>query len=238
MKTIEEKAKAYDEAVYRVKHFLTVIGISPDDEPVDVAKRMSEYIFPELVESEDERIRKELIYYFKENNAALAFRGISNECILAWFEKQGEQKSTIYHKFRPGDIIRHIKQGFTCKIDSVDTEYRVSECGLGTHLPFDAEDYYELVEQETVEWSEEDEKYFNILISLVNNPSTEGMFDYHKINKTAFNNWLKSLHPQKQWKPSEEQMKALKKAMYDLCGKDEHNVITGLYYELEQLKAL
>jgi hypothetical protein len=31
-------------------------------------------------------------------------------------------------------------------------------------------------------------------------------------------------------------MKAMQKALVDLCGKDEHNIITGLYYDLKKLK--
>ncbi len=84
--SIEEKAKRYDEAIYRVKRFLTVIGVSPDDEPVDVAKRMSEYIFPELAESEDEQMRKKCIELIKELKT-FCIRDGQNECI-AWLEKQ------------------------------------------------------------------------------------------------------------------------------------------------------
>ena len=44
---------------------------------------------PELQESEDERIRKDLIGFFKDD----AFLCHKNEQIIAWLEKQGEQKS-------------------------------------------------------------------------------------------------------------------------------------------------
>jgi hypothetical protein len=48
-----------------------------------------EYIFPELKESEDERIRKTLIRFHK---STIDVDGIKGEDILAWLEKQGEQK--------------------------------------------------------------------------------------------------------------------------------------------------
>lgn len=63
---------------------------------------------PELKESEDERIRKELIRYFNERqNYAKTWRGLSCEKILAYLEKQKEQKepedrgeiSDGYHTF-------------------------------------------------------------------------------------------------------------------------------------------
>lgn len=139
--TTEEKTKAYDEAFGLIKRFYH--NFKGD------TKFIIDKAFPQLNENEDERIRKELIEFFtfEHWNGKAPFSAESAKERITWLEKQGEQKPTIYHKFRAGDTIRHIKQGFTCKIDSVDTEYRVSECGKGTHLPFDSEDYYELVEQ-------------------------------------------------------------------------------------------
>ena len=54
-----------------------------------------EYIFPELAESEDERIRN-LIYCLirdrSDNKKLLEANGCSGEKALAWLEKQKEQK--------------------------------------------------------------------------------------------------------------------------------------------------
>ena len=53
----------------------------------------AEAFFPELAESEDEMIRKMLIKFFSkgaENNSST--NGISDKDIVAWLEKQGEQK--------------------------------------------------------------------------------------------------------------------------------------------------
>ena len=50
---------------------------------------------PELKESEDERIRKALKEYFInsfQNNGVAAILGVHIKDILAWLEKQGEQK--------------------------------------------------------------------------------------------------------------------------------------------------
>ena len=51
----------------------------------------AEYIFPELAESEDERIRKWLVDYFKEVGKSWIHREISPEQILSYLE-QKEQK--------------------------------------------------------------------------------------------------------------------------------------------------
>ena len=52
-------------------------------------KETIEYIFPELKESEDERIRETLIRFHK---STIDVDGIKGEDIIAWIEKQGEQK--------------------------------------------------------------------------------------------------------------------------------------------------
>lgn len=56
--TKEQKAKAYDEALKRarkIKHDINNIGCCIDADMLDI-------IFPELAESEDERIRKNIEY--------------------------------------------------------------------------------------------------------------------------------------------------------------------------------
>ena len=75
--TIEEKAKRYDEALERAKKLYND-GNSP------VATTVEE-IFPELKESEDERIGKELIEFVKS-------RGGFKQEYIAWLEKQGKKK--------------------------------------------------------------------------------------------------------------------------------------------------
>lgn len=50
-----------------------------------------EHIFPELKESEDEKIRKVLVRWFEVGaRGSETFNGISTDKILAWLEKQKE----------------------------------------------------------------------------------------------------------------------------------------------------
>ena len=56
--TIEEKAKAYDEVLEKAKNEINAKGIG---DTVNLCK----FLFPQLCESEDERIRKELIEFIK-----------------------------------------------------------------------------------------------------------------------------------------------------------------------------
>jgi len=60
--TIEEKAQRYDEALERAR-----IACKDEDKHL---KATLESIFPELAESEDERIRKELIDYINRLTAS------------------------------------------------------------------------------------------------------------------------------------------------------------------------
>lgn len=80
--------KKYKEALERARQF----SEHPLQEDSD---SIVEYIFPELAESKDERIRKALIHLVNSNKE-LSFGidnydGIKWSDILAWLEKQGEQ---------------------------------------------------------------------------------------------------------------------------------------------------
>lgn len=68
-----------------------------------------EYIFPELKESEDERIKKVLIGWFKRYKeedicGSEMFNGIPTDNILAWLEKQGEH-ANFRSKIQIGDEV-------------------------------------------------------------------------------------------------------------------------------------
>lgn len=80
--TIKEKAKRYDEAKYIMKEYLESGNAGV------IAENTIKKAFPELAESEDERIRKWLIYYFKEVCDNVSEK--EKKGILAWLEKQSE----------------------------------------------------------------------------------------------------------------------------------------------------
>ncbi len=80
--------KAYKEALKRAK----LLKYNPkkvlfESENIPV----SDYIFPELKESEDEKIRREIITYLStvEDKELIPY-----ESWIAWLEKQGEQPSS------------------------------------------------------------------------------------------------------------------------------------------------
>lgn len=88
--SIEQKAKAYDEAIGKLQG---LIDNANKQGHIIVRVKDIENTFPELKESEDERIRKVLAGFFKSYKeqgtcGAETFNGIPTENILAWLEKQ------------------------------------------------------------------------------------------------------------------------------------------------------
>ena len=84
-------------------------------------KEDAEHFFPELKESEDEKIRKELIEHFKH------YSGGDNVSIkfpewIAWLEKQGEQKSI---NDTDEDIVEAVKD--TSILDMVEPKFKVGD---------------------------------------------------------------------------------------------------------------
>ena len=94
--SIEEKAKRYDKSFERAKQQLEGAKVFDyDNEQIahDIRTTVCS-IFPELKESEDERIRKELIDFVKSRLAWFP------DCkrFTAWLEKEGEQREQLINK--------------------------------------------------------------------------------------------------------------------------------------------
>jgi len=144
--TQEEKAKAYDKALEKARQLCAYPTTKPFISDL-------QDLFPELKESEDEKIRKEIIEQINLLKSATLsdLKDKQFDSWITWLEKQGEQKP--------------------------------------------------------VEWSEEDDKMINSIAVHLN--ATTGGFPEDRAWADKFMIWLKSLRPQKQWKPSEEQLKAL-----------------------------
>jgi hypothetical protein len=173
--TDKEKVEAYDKALHYAK-----IYYSQGDENM---KLMMSTCFPELVESEDEKVRKEIAFtleYLVSTPKSALHPGAhyTVEEALAWLEKQGERKPA--------------------------------------------------------EWSEEDEDYINDLIKYFS--QNERL----KNTKEDIVIWLKSLRPQNTWKPSDEQIKAIRLARAFVTDDfSENPTLSDVLVELEeQLKKL
>lgn len=213
-------------------------------------KVLLETLFSELKESEDERIRKEILEYIDKATGCkdwLAWLEKQGETFTkrdvddAWLkgicdakrelEKQGEQKSAdkVEPKFHEGDMIIHKELGGDyihnshkiIQVDILDKKYRL-EGGLVAH--FSEEDNYELVEQKSA-WSKEDEHRIKDIIYFLD---TAKKHYASTVELDACIDWLKSLKPQSHWKPTEEQLMALRDAI-------DNNEMESLYNDIKKL---
>lgn len=85
--TQEEKAKAYDEALEIAKQII-------NNNSTEVEKLCLECVFPELKESEEERINRAIFKALSKKDArdVLLAEGIQVSDALAYLEKQGQQR--------------------------------------------------------------------------------------------------------------------------------------------------
>lgn len=195
--TQEEKARAYDKAIEKAKEFKNNPFAGYDGTDLISA------LFPELKESDDEKIRKEILS-FCQNRADNypndpKYANIGNW--IAWLEKQGEQKSAdkVEPKFNIGDTIwKKTDHSNRITILSID-EYFYYANSYNILIEI-ADKEWELVEQKPA-WSEEDEQYLN-------NAITACLNEYGDISDTAI--WLKFLkdrvqpQPKREWNKEDE----------------------------------
>ena len=134
------------------------------------AKDVTEFLFPQLKETEDEKVKRELTKFLINFNNGYYSRPSENEIDswIKWIKKQGEQKTEIkyvYPKFRIGDVIEPINpNGFyrPVRVLSIEEKTKSYYCESDdkksfSSIPIRCENEYKLVEQKP-SWSEEDEK--------------------------------------------------------------------------------
>ena len=179
---MENYEKKYEKLVDAVK---VLRDNNPSDEGI---KNWVNDNVPELKESEDEKIRKTLIEYFNAYPKDY-YCELKTSCIIAWLEKQGEQKHAEWHK--------EDEQNLNACLGYIPDEYLCRWLKDVIHVKYD-----------NPAWNEEDEvRLTNIIIMLKEGAS------HHFVKGDITNSvdWLKSLKERMklQWKPSEEQLKAL-----------------------------
>ena len=142
--TEKEKAKAYDKAIERAKKLYS--------------NGIAEEIFPELKESEDEKIKKAIIEFFESEDDNTTYSLAQKKDIIAWLENQGK-KYTDKNKprFNVGDWIVD-KFGDSWHIDSLDKKnYQVYD-GEGNY------NYFPISKQDEMHlWTIQDAKDGDII---------------------------------------------------------------------------
>ena len=99
--TIEEKAKAYDEALEKAR----LLCAYPTTKPF-ISDLQD--LFPELAELDDERVRQKLIHLVRKSYEYGGYSLHKDEAdmITAWLEKQGKRPiNKVEPKFKDGDIV-------------------------------------------------------------------------------------------------------------------------------------
>ena len=119
--SIEQKARAYDEAKYIMKEYLESGNAGV------IAENTIRKAFPELKESEeDEKIRKSIINLVIKSaqNGGMALHKWESQQMIAWLEKQGEKPTDTDSKFtgmreiKPKDISE-----FLDRLTTVEQEF-------------------------------------------------------------------------------------------------------------------
>lgn len=151
-----------------------------------------EYIFSELKESDDERIRKKILEYISKATGCKEW--------IAWLKKQGKQNSTNSYC---EENCKGYKETGKCFADGECKAKKESE--------------------QNPAWSEEDEKILGKCIDAASGY-------YSPEDKQSMKNWLESLKDrvQSHWKPTGEQLMALRDAI-------DNNEMESLYNDLKKL---
>lgn len=223
-------------------------------------------VFPELKESEDERIMRKMVEHFKSKTKE-TWCNMPVKSILAWLEKQKEKPS-------PGIYWHAIKKGDTlpCRAYLWTTNYeKYHDCFEGRLIPnvenvtvgadmwyLPVDDVYNLPREGVDELPKEQKPLdipstgsgaqgttppsFKLDVKPAEWSDTDEYRRQQAINaleRNGYNviaDWLKSLRPQPHWKPSEEQMGWLESAVRLSTDKPR---IHGIIISLyEQLKSL
>lgn len=193
----------------------------------------------ELKESEDERIRNELWEYF--HNLQL-----SSDCdfspsftiddILAYLEKQKEQKPVHTAK----EMWKEMRLEVYAQASGNRHEPNYSDDSTKMFSLCDIDEIFEKIGNSTVgsqhvEWSEEDELYQHNIIAYLKFRKDKNLPEDTKYPVLdAWIDWLKSIRPQPNWKPSEEQMVALEDIL-NILHLYKRGAIGELYQQLKKL---
>ena len=252
--SIEEKAKAYDEAIERAKEYLGDCMLTRQE--------YIEKVFPELEENEDEKIRKAIIRLF-ELETECKLLPTSNSYTygkaISWLEKQGEQKETLCDKCRksqPSHSCQDITALGRCALEKQCEqkslfpdneirdiwEYIAQFKTLYGHYPSDA-DEIEVIVREAIskrtsgKWSKEDEDKLNYAIIQLKAASNV-IIDDEVDGSIAFIQSLKDrvLQPQPKCEWSEDDEQYLEDTLYLLEGHRSKNTYGDVVEWIKELK--
>lgn len=189
----------------------------------DETKRALESLFPELKENKDEKIRKALVDYFmsrleiSDENREWA-NGITYEEIVSYLERLKDQKPAERSE-REERLMKALQTSNARIAELVEENYNLKETKQ--------------------EWGKEEEKDIqeasDYLRDYANNCVQGGN---SKLYIQSLADRIESLRPQPHWKPSKEQMEALRELLNFNIGVFDYKlfqIVNQLYSDLQKL---
>lgn len=181
MKTIKQKARAYDEAIDKLRNLHD--NYDNVSTLIDIKEEL-EHIFPELRESEDERIRNEIKDVFYSLGEGKIPVSINFAAIFDWLEKQGKEECALksskdedVHKF-----MQYIeKQAKAYEFNLPNRSYDIYAFAKDILVWLEKQGDHKLA------WSEEDEQYLLVCKNALAKYQTTDKWDANIIY-----NWLKN----------------------------------------------
>ena len=190
-------------------------------------------------ENEDESIRKYLSS-FVELNSGVNLPPEEAKKILAWLEKQGEQKQPTKYTLEQAAHIFLDALSNTPYNNKPVTDAQVITMELLKFLS-DAHSYNpNAINKQNPSWSEEDERMYKAISIALSLKDAKGYLgSWYKTPEDA-DDWLKSLKYRRIWKPSDEQIEAIRLARSFVTDDFSDNpTLSEILIELEnQLKKL
>lgn len=227
MKTIEEKAKAYDKVRKKIA--------------IRFGSNVADEFFAEFEGSKDEEIRKALLEMVHDTTGDELWidYNVHKENALAWLEKQGK---------KPAEWSEEDERMFNscCAAVAAADYYTLDD-------KQDIENWLKSLKDRvgceancttTKEWSEDDKRKIYRIYSILRQAA-----DTHAFSTSCrligdkecmeLQDWLTSLRPKNRWKPSDEQMEILLQAVA-YFGVSWTNIdylaLQSLYFDLKKLK--
>lgn len=204
------------------------------------------------ISHDDEIMIKQLTEYFTTGHKLQN----TNETVVEWLndvkeklEKQGEQKPFDYEhaNIQQKDFAPKVEpkcEESKTKVFDAPTPFEdklyafVAACeflAIPSKIEFILEHSQEILDaareqigkEQSSTWSKEDERLLNNMIIVIKDY-------YNDKDAQSLISWLKSLKPQSQWKPSDEQMATLYK--YAEQNNYDGSILTSLYNDLKKLR--
>lgn len=191
--SIEQKAKAYDEAIERAK------GVIEQNPLMEYLKKGIEYIFAELKENDSERIKKCISDIVKEHDWSHIF-GVTKDDCLSWLKKQDEKKPCSEEDEEALEVA-------IIALEDMYSEDSPLDCYAGHYMPFDRAAKQlkaikdRVVPQPNQEWSEEDEKIYQ---SIMDDTVQENQLDDKQTEWLRNIKYRKLPQPKQEWNEEDE----------------------------------